>query len=61
MGGAREREREREPVCFAARRIEAMQRDPSKSSMSQGDMKKVGEERKNPLVHWRNLMFEDAS
>jgi hypothetical protein len=61
LGVARERERERERVWFAPRRIEAMQRDSSKSLMSHGDMKKVGEERKNPLVHWRNLIFEDAS
>ncbi len=48
-------------MCFAARRIEAMQRDSIKSLISQGVMKKVGEERKNPQVHWKNLIFEDAS
>jgi hypothetical protein len=47
-------------VCFAPRRIEAMQRDSSKSLMSHRDMNKVGEDGKNPLVHWRNLIFEDA-
>jgi hypothetical protein len=32
-------------MCFAERRIEAMQRDSSKSLMSQGDMKKE-------KIHW---------